>query len=138
MDRLESLIDAAVAAGRFRSRAHFLRSVELSSGYLGALRKRLEAGEGRSMHADAARRIAAALRMSTDELMGNLGAPAVAEDPYPDRVWAVSAARILQFPELAIQAVLKEDPGRDPGRMYWFRRIESEAERLRPATHIRG
>lgn len=137
VDHLEMLIDDAVRAGRFESRAHFLRKAKLSTGYLGSLRKRIETDPDASMTAPVAKRVAAALGMSTDALMGSLEVGSVQDDEYPDRAWAISAARILQFPEVAIQAVLNEDPGRDPGRMYWFRRIEAEAERLRPASDLR-
>lgn len=133
--RLLGLIDEAVAAGRFKSRADFLDQAGLSSGYLGEFAERTARNEGASMTLAKASVVAGLLGTSVAALTGAIDdqEPPVI-DKYPGRAWAIAAARNLKLPESAIQLVLKEDPGRDPGRWYWFRRIEAEAERIRPAS----
>lgn len=81
-------------------------------------------------------KLAQVLGVPVSELTGEDAGEAPVVDIYPGRAFAVLAARALQLPEAAIQVVLREDPGHDPGRLYWFRRMESEAERLRPATDL--
>jgi len=140
LERLQGLIDAAVSAGRFRSRADFLAQAGRSRGYLGELRARLEKRPDAGLHSETAQRFAQLLGMSTDEFMETLSGERAelppASDKYPSRPWAITAARALQIPEQAIQAVLAEDPGHDPGRWYWFRRLESEAARVKPASGL--
>lgn len=81
-------------------------------------------------------RLASVLGITVAELTGDVGDEAPLVDVYPGRAWAILAARNLQLPEAAIQFVLREDPGHDPGRIYWFRRIEAESERLRPPAGL--
>lgn len=135
VDRLERLIDAAVSATRFESRADFLEQAGVSTGYLGNFRKRVEKNPEATLTAKNAAQFAKLLRMTTGQLLTAItGDEPPVDDPYPGRAVAMSAARALKFPEVAIQATLLEDPGSDPGPLYWFRRIESETERLRPAS----
>jgi hypothetical protein len=134
--RIERMIDEAVRAGRFRSRTEFLEKAGKSSGYLGEFRQRIAGDPGATITADTARAFAELLAVPVQSIVHpeqDETPPLV--DKYPGRAFAIQAARHLQLPEAAIQLVLKEEPGRDPGRMYWFRRIESEAERLRPTPH---
>jgi len=132
LDRLEQLIDEAVRAGRFTSPTDFILKAGLTSGYLGEFRTKRPKG---GVQASTAKEFARMLGISVASLLD----PSSDEEPpvvdiYPGRAWAIGAARNLQLPEAAIQLVLKEDPGADLGRMYWFRRIESEAERVAPAS----
>jgi hypothetical protein len=135
LERIERLIDEAVRAERFRSRAEFLELAGKSTGYLGEFRQRIEKDRGATITAVTAKRFAELLGVPVASIIHpeQDDAPPLV-DKYHERAWGIMAARNLQFPEAAIQLVLKEDPGRDPGRMYWFRRIEAEAERLRPAA----
>lgn len=137
LGRIERMIDEAVRAGRFRSRTDFLEQAGKSSGYLGEFRQRIAREPTATITADTARAFAELLGVPVQSIIHpeQDDVPPLV-DKYSGRAFAVQAARNLQFPEAAIQLVLKEDPGRDPGRMYWFRRIESEAERLRPAAQF--
>lgn len=122
-------------AGRFRSEAHFLAEVGLSSGYLGEFATRIEKNPAASMRTATMSRVSELLGVPVAALLAeNDETEPPVVDIYPERAWAIAAARNLQLPEAAIQLVLKEDPGKDPGRLYWFHRIESEAERVRPAS----
>ena len=138
LDRLERLINEAVRAGRFNSAADFLVQAGLSSGYLAEFRSRLEKNPKASMKLETARVCAGLLGTSISAFTGEDGDDPPVIDVYPGRAWAISAARALKFPEAAIQLILKERPREDPGRMYWFRRLESEAERVRPAALLSG
>jgi hypothetical protein len=132
--RIERLIDEAVRAKRFRSRTAFLEQAGKSSGYLGEFRSRIAEDPNATITADTARAFAELLAVPVQSIIHpeQDDVPPLV-DKFPGRAWAIVAARTLQLPEAAIQLVLKEEPGRDPGRMYWFRRIEAEAERVRPA-----
>jgi transcriptional regulator with XRE-family HTH domain len=133
--RVRRLILEAVRAGRFKSEADFLKQVGLSNGYLGEQASRKNATKPPSLRVDTVQQMAELLGMKVSELIGeNPSDPPV--DIYEGRAWAIDAARRLKLPEAAIQLVLAEDPGRDPGRMYWFRRIEAESERIRPASEL--
>lgn len=137
LTRLERLIDEAVRAGRFSSRTAFQKAAGMSSGYLSEFKRRIAENPRATLKADTAERCAALLAVPVAALIN----PEQDEEPplvdkFPGRAFAIHAARNLQFPEAAIQLVLKEDPGRDPGRMYWFRRIEAETERIRPAAEV--
>jgi hypothetical protein len=126
-------MDEAVRSGRYTSRAEILRTHSISSGYIGEFTQRIAKNPKAGMTSATLAKFARALDVSESELIRGTGEdepPLV--DAYPGRAWAVNAARDLQLPEAAIRAVMAEDPGRDPGRMYWFRRIESEAERAAP------
>lgn len=129
--RLLRLVDEAVAAGRFNSRADFLAQADLTSGYFGEFETKRPNG---TIKLDTARRFAELLGTSIASLTGEDAEEPPVIDKFEGRAWAIGAARNMQLPEAAIQLVLKEDPGHDPGRWYWFRRIEAEAERLRPAS----
>jgi hypothetical protein len=136
LDRMLRLIDEAVRAGRFNSRTDFLEQAGLSNGYIGELRQRTDRDPASSVRGKTARQIATLLAVPVGMLLGEEGDEPPLVDVYVERAWAIQAARNLQLPEAAIQLVLREDPGRDPGRMYWFRRIEAEAERIRPASQL--
>jgi transcriptional regulator with XRE-family HTH domain len=136
LDRINRLIAEAVRSGRFRSRNDFLEKAGISTGYLAEFRGRTKKNPGASLTPAMARTLATALGVPVSELLGEPAPEAPLVDVYEERAWAVKAARALQYPEAAIQLVLMENPGRDPGRMYWFRRIEAEAERIRPASQL--
>lgn len=133
VERIKRLIAEAVRSGRFASEAQALKEAGISSGYLGELTKRLKSNPAASMVGPTARKLADTLGVSVEVILRGQseGEPPVV-DKYPERAWAVSSARGLKYSEAAIQLVLREDPGTDPGRMYWFRRIEAEDERVRP------
>lgn len=133
LQRLERLIAEAVRSGRFDSPARILSRAGKSSGYLGEFRQRIESNPAASMTGRTATRFAEVLGVSEGYLLRGEGpAPSELVDVYPERAEAVDAARKLKLPEAAIRAVLREDPGGRPSLMYWFRRIESEAERVSP------
>jgi len=131
--RLRRLIDEAVNSGRFKSQAAFLEEAGVSNGYIQELEKRLRVNPMAGMTGKIARKIADTLGVSVEIVLFGRGTeePPVI-DKYPGRAWAISSARGLGISEAAIQVVLKEDPGTDPGRLFWFRRIEAEEERARP------
>ena len=133
LERLLSFVDEAVRAGRFNSRADFLEQAGLSSGYFGEFEGRIARNRKATITLETARACAGLLGVSVAELTDERDEdlPDVV-DKYVGRAWAIQAARNLKLPESAIQLVLREDPGVDPGSMYWFRRIESEALRVRP------
>lgn len=127
-------MDQAVKSGRYRSRAAILRAAKLSSGYMGEFRDRLKRNPKAGLTTPVVKKLAVALGVSEREVLGVDDSEPEVVDIYPERAWAIEAARKLKFPEAAIQLVLKERPSRDPGRMYWFRRIEAESERVIPAA----
>jgi hypothetical protein len=126
-------MDEAIRSGRYASRAEILRNNGISTGYIGEFKQRIAENPRAGMTSVMLSKFARALDVSEKELArGAAEEEAPLVDIYPERAWAVDAARSLKLPEAAIRAVMTEDPGRDPGRMYWFRRIESEAERAAP------
>lgn len=131
-DRLEELFQQAIDAGRFKHKTAILEAAGLSSGFFSEMRKRIRQNGFATLNGGTAEKIAKVLRLELYQVMQ--ATDATGADPYQSREWAIIAARALQFPEVAIQAVMSEDPGSDPGRLYWFHRIETEAERLRPAS----
>lgn len=135
-DVLEELIRHGEAAGRWKSVAGFFRAAGIKNRQqLSAYRNRLQANDNARLATETMRLIAHGLGMTIDELERRMyGEQASAGGAYPSRDRAVAAARDLQVPEAAIQAVLKESPPSDPGHWYWFRRIESEAIRIAPLT----
>lgn len=135
LTRLLRLIDEAVAVGRFNSRADFLAKAGLTSGYLGEFEANRPNG---TIRLDTARRFAALLGTPIGAFTGDDPEEPPVVDIYPGRAWAISAARALRYPEAAIQIVLKETPSDDPGSLFWFRRIESEAQRIRPPSVLPG
>jgi Arc/MetJ-type ribon-helix-helix transcriptional regulator len=135
-DRLEWLILQAVAARRFSSHSDFLKQAGFQSrGQLKSWRARLEKNPGAKIGNISA--MARLLGMTVERFEAEVfGADPSSSDRYPSRADAVDAARKLQLPEAAIQAVLSEDPGTDPGRWYWFKRIEAESARLAPFVGV--
>jgi hypothetical protein len=129
---LDRLISEAVAAGRFTNQAQVLKAVGLSSGYMGELRQRTAKNPDATLNLDTAVKFADVLGCPVTLLTGDTPAPS--GDPYEGRSWAIIAARALGLPESAIQTILAEDPGHDPGKLWWFKRIEAEGERLVPAS----
>lgn len=134
-ERLNRIIDEAVKAGAFPSRAEVLRRAKVSSGYLAELKQRCDADPGANMRTSTAQKLATTLRVSLADLLDE-PAPLVEGDRYANRAEAVSAARTLRLSPAAIRRVQAEDPGEDRPVMYWFRRIETEAERDVPAAKI--
>jgi hypothetical protein len=133
LQRLERLIGEAVRSGRYNSPAQVLKLAGKSSGYLGEFRERIAENPSAGMSGRTASRFAEILGVSEGHLLRGEGpAPSELVDVYVERAEAIDAARKLKFPEAAIRAVLREDPGGRPSAMYWFRRIESEAERVAP------
>lgn len=134
MSRIEQLVDEAVRGGRFNSQRDFALKAGLSGSYFAENRKRREAGKKpTTLTVDTLLKISELLGVPIGDLVDQAPKGSTG-DKYPGRARAVVAARNLGLPEAAIQVVLDEDPGRDPGVMYWFRRMESEAERVRPAA----
>jgi transcriptional regulator with XRE-family HTH domain len=132
--RVRRLVAEAVKAGRCSSERDVMDAAGLSPSYLAERINAANKDPSVSIRQATLVRIAVALGISVADLTGDVGGEAPLVDVYPSRAWAIMAARNLQLPEAAIQVVLREDPGHDPGRLYWFRRIESETERLRPSS----
>jgi len=136
LERIKRLVAEAVRAGRYHSPTDFLNRAGLSSGYFGEFEARVAANPKAGISGKTARRFADLLGVSLETILsGERSEEPPYVDVFEERAWAVHAARSLRLSEAAIQLVLKEDPGgADPGRMYWFRRIESEDERVRPSA----
>lgn len=136
-DRLEEIILRAVAARRFTSISDFLHQAGFKSrGQIKSWRSRLEKRpDARIANIS---KMAHLLGMTVETFESQVFGTeqGSSEDSYPCRADAIQAARALQLPESAIQIVLREDPGTDPGRWYWFKRIESEAARIAPLAGI--
>lgn len=132
--RIRRLVAVAIRAGKFTNEAQFLRAVDLSDGYFGELERRSADNPKATVRGDTAMKMANALGITLAELLGTDERPQPLVDLYPNRAWAIQAARALDLPEAAIEIVLRHDPGRDLHKMSWFRRIEAEAENLRPAS----
>lgn len=133
--RIRRLIAERVKAGQFDSERQALKAAGISGSWLANRLHDVRSGSSPSVKESTLRKLAALLGITLEDLVGVPSAEdAPLVDIYPGRAWAIVAARALQLPEAAVQVVLREDPGHDPGRLYWFRRIESEAERLRPIT----
>lgn len=114
------------STGRYSSEREFLRRCKISEGYLTQFRAREKTVPGASFHSTQASRMAAELGVTVADLLGTSrlhGAPG--GDRHPSRTAAIGAARLLGYPESAIESVLADDPERDPGPLYWFRRIEA-------------
>lgn len=137
-DRLHQLILQAVAARRFSSTSDFLKKAGFQSrGQIKSWRKRLE--DDPEAKISNVSQMARLLGMSVEDFEERVfGRQQGGDDRYPSRADAVAAARSLKLPEAAIQIVLTEDPGPDPGRWYWFKRIEAETARLVPFAGILG
>lgn len=132
-DPIADLFDEAVEADRFRSRSAILKEAKLSSGFFSERQARLREQGYATLNEKTAEAISRVLGVEMYRLF-EVSSASANDDPYPSRAWAIVAARALQMPEVAIQAVMSENPGSDPGRLYWFHRIETEAERFRPAA----
>jgi hypothetical protein len=139
VDRIDRLVREAIEDGRYRSATHFwsAEGCGLSRSFLPRLRDRLTApspdGRAPSLTFESATKIATALGLPVVAITGDLDPPSPA-DPYPNRSWAVDAARNLQIPEKAIQVVMGEDHGSDLPRIAWFMRIYGESLRLLPTA----
>lgn len=139
--RLDRLIRAAIERGDYDSPAAVLRAAELSTGWLAELRGRCLQNPSATIRMSTAARLADVLKVGVSALVGGRQrtiSATLENDPYPNRGKAVAAARALGLSEGAIGIVQAEDPGNDQPRMYWFRRIETEAERHAPAAHGSG
>ena len=137
--RIQRLAEQAVRSGKFPSVSSVATTAGLSRSYIAERVNAAKKDRDASVGADAAAALARALGITVEELLGTKGAgeqPLV--DVYPNRAWAIQAARNLDLPEAAIQVVLSQDPGRDLHKMAWFHRIEAEAENLRPASNPAG
>lgn len=137
VQRIDRLIAAAIARGEHRSAAQVLIAAGLSSGWLSELRQRVERDPGATITAATASALAAALRVGAAEIYGE-EPPPPDNDVFPERSWAVLSARILHYSEAAIGRVRAEPGQTDWTRLYWFRRIETETERLPPAAGAPG
>jgi transcriptional regulator with XRE-family HTH domain len=133
--RVVRLVEQAVAAGRFESEAAIMEAAGLSPSYIGELRIRAKKNPKAGLKQRTVEALARALGITAAQLVGDVDEPALV-DVHPNRAFAVEAARKLQLPEAAIQVVLREQRNDDPSRIFWFRRIEAEAERLRPSTDL--
>lgn len=134
VSRIRARVAEAIQTGKFENEAEFLRTARLSTGYFGELEQRCAKNPEATLRQNTASRIAKALGITVAHLVGDDEPEAPLVDRYPNRAWAVMAARNLDLPEAAIQVVLKQNPGRDLPKVAWYRRIESEAESLRPAS----
>lgn len=131
-DVLSEKIAAAVKSGRFASSAQLLKAAGLSNGFMGELQGRVLKNPAAGLRLDTAQKLATVLQCQVTDLA--IEPEVIDGDPYEGRSWAIIAARALGFSERAIQTVLLETPSTDPGKMWWFRRIEAEQERLAPAS----
>ena len=136
-DRIRRLVREAVAAGKFRSANHCwsAEGCGLSKDYLGNLRSRLKTDPSATVSFESADKIARALGLPVSAVTGRDDREGPTDDPYPNRARAISAARDLQLPEIAIRSIQAEDHGFDLPRLSWFLRIQAEAVRLAPAAN---
>jgi hypothetical protein len=134
LQRIRRLVAESVRAGRYPSSTAALRAAGLSTGFFGELSKRLASDPEAGMTDRTAKALAEVLGVDVQTILSGETEASTLVDVYPERSAAVEAARKLQLPEAAIQLVLKENPGGSPSAMYWFRRIESEAERVSPTA----
>lgn len=136
--RIRRLVQEAIAAGRFRNEAEASEAAGRSAQWLSEFIIRAEQDPKATFRQDTAEGLARALGITIAELVGSQGPddPTMPVDIYPARARAIDAARRLDFPEAAIQLVLREQRNDDPPAIYWFRRIEAEAERMRPSSDL--
>lgn len=127
----------------FKSEASFLKEAGLSPGYLANLQDRLETsskagkrGAKVTISLDAAAKMARVLGVHAEQLAGGEYVSGTREDDYPERYWAVEAARFIGLPEAAIRRVERERPPHDLNRQAWFKRIEAEALALPDSAAI--
>lgn len=137
-ERVTRLLAKVVADGAYPSATSALEAAELTSGWLGELRKRERVyyanpeGPPPTMRGDKAQALAAVLNVSIGELLG--GTPDEL-DPAEERLAAVKAARNLQYSEAAIAEIEQRSllPLRDRHR--WLEEIE-KAQGGRPAPRV--
>lgn len=126
----DRIVGALRAKGRLESERQLCKKIGLSPTYLSQLKNRCKKVPGTTIASDVATMFADEIGVPVEELIGG-GAPQQIEgDAYPSRADAVVAARALRFSQRAIDAVCSDDPGWDPGRLWWFRRIEAEEARI--------
>ena len=118
------------ATGRYTSERDFLRRCHVSQGYLSQLKSRLEKNAEATVELEPAVKMARELGISIEDLCG-YNPLHVTDDRYPTRGRAVLAARLLNYPESVIAAVMAESPPTDPGARYWYRRIDAAEEAAR-------
>lgn len=85
---------------------------------------------------DIAARMARVLGVHIETIAGTDYVAGDRDDEYPNRYWAIEAARFIGLPELAIRAVGNEKPRHDLSRQTWFARIEAEATALRDRDSV--
>jgi hypothetical protein len=136
--RIRRLVQEAIKAGRFRNEEEASAAAGRSPQWLSEFIIRAERDPKATVRQTTAEGLARALGITLAELVGSEDADdsTLPVDIYPARARAVDAARKLGFPEAAIQIVLREQRNDDPPAIYWFRRIEAEAERIRPASDL--
>lgn len=125
----ERIVTAMRKRGRTDSARAFCKAIGLSPTYLSQLKARCERNPDATIGSDEAQRMALELGAPIEELLGT-STPSVEGDEYPTRPDAVAAARALKFPQQAIDSIYLEHPPTDPGRLWWFRRIEAESSRF--------
>jgi transcriptional regulator with XRE-family HTH domain len=131
--RVRRLVFEACAAGQFEDEKRVMEAAGLSPSYLAQRVHDLKKSGKADMGFRALVGIAGALGVSVSALIGDEPEPELV-DVHPGRAHAVKAARSFKLPDAAIQLVMRDDRPDDPGALYWFRRIEAEAERLRPVS----
>jgi hypothetical protein len=139
--RIRRLVQEAIAAGLYRNEAEVAAAAGRSPQWLANFISRAEQDPDATFRQDTAEGLARALGISVAQLTGDGDEghdSTLPVDVYPARARAVRAARDLQFPEAAIQLVIREKRDDDPPAIYWFRRIEAESERLRPSSDLPG
>lgn len=136
--RIKRLVREAITSGRYRTEAEVSEAAGRSPQWLSEFLIRSASNPEATFRQDTAEGLARALGVTLAELVGQDATDdaALPLDIYPARARAVDAARKLGFPEAAIQAVLREKRDDDPPAIYWFRRIEAEAERIRPTSDL--
>jgi hypothetical protein len=125
----ERIVTAMRKRGRVDSARAFCKTCGLSPTYLSQLKARCDGNPDATIGSDEAQRMARELGAPIEELLGT-PAPSIEGDEYPTRPDAVAAARALKFPQQAIDSIYLEHPAKDPGRLWWFRRIEAESSRF--------
>ena len=114
----------------FTSERAFLRECKLSEGYMANLRSREKAGGEVTITLDAAVKMARVLGVHAEQLATDDYIGGERGDQYPERYWAIEAARFVGLPEAAMRLVANEHPARDLSRQTWFKRIEAAAQEL--------
>jgi transcriptional regulator with XRE-family HTH domain len=133
IQRVRRLVLEACEIGQFEDEKRVMEAAGLSPSYLAQRVHDLKKTGKADMGFRALAGIAKALGISVAALIGEEPDPELV-DLHAGRAVAVKAARSFRLPDAAIQVVLRDDRPDDPGAVYWFRRIEAEAERLRPVS----